>query len=60
MTPYSVARAASMAFYGFMLAWTRLDIRIARSTGQNMDNIMQLLRDEDEYERMLTRWELEL
>lgn len=57
---HQIARSASMAFYGFMLAWTRLDIRIARSTGQNMDNIMQLLRDEDEYERMLTRWELEL
>lgn len=47
-------------FYEFLLAWTRIDIRIARSTGQNRDHIKQLLRDEDEYERALLRLELGL
>ena len=47
-------------FYAFLLAWTRLDLQIARSTGRNPDHIAQLLRDESDYERALIRLELSL
>lgn len=47
-------------FYEFLLAWTRIDIQIALSTGRSPDHVAVLLRDEDEYERALLRLELGL
>lgn len=39
-------------FARFMLAWTRLDLVIARSAPVlNMRNIEQLCRDESEYDK---------
>lgn len=48
------------AFYRFLLAWTRLDIQIARSTGRNPAHILALRQDEDSYERAICRLELSL
>ncbi|MCR4305072.1 MAG: hypothetical protein NUV63_12770 [Gallionella sp.] len=57
---YQLARAASVAFYSFLLGWTRLDLMIARSTGRNPEHIAQLCRDQSAYETEITRWELGL
>lgn len=47
-------------FYEFLLAWTRIDIQIANSTGRNPAHVAVLRQDEDEYERALLRLELGL
>lgn len=49
------------AFYSFLLAWTRLDLMIARSSPiLNIPNLEQLRRDEYEYEGALFRVERNL
>lgn len=53
-------RQLMQAFYRFLLAWTRIDIQIARSTGRNPANILALRQDEDEYSRALCRLEMGL
>ncbi len=40
-------------FYRFMIAWSQIDLMIARSTGRNPDNIAAISKD-------IQRWELEL
>ena len=47
-------------FYRFLLAWTLIDIQIARSTGRNPMHVLKLRQDEDEYRRALLRLELKL
>lgn len=47
-------------FYGFLLAWTQIDIQIARSTGRNPAHVLRLRQDEDDYRRALLRLELGL
>ncbi len=47
-------------FYAFLLAWTRIDIQIARSTGRNPAHILRLRQDEDDYERAICRLELRI
>ena len=44
-------------FYKFLLAWTRFDITVARSTGRGQHFIAALLADEARWERAL--WNLE-
>lgn len=45
-------------FYAFCLAWTRLDLIIARSSPiLNISHLEQLRRDEHEYEGALFRVE---
>ena len=48
------------ALYTFLLAWTRIDLRIARSTGRNPAHIAQLQDDERKWELALwqTKWRL--
>lgn len=41
------------AFYRFLLAWARIDLQIALSTGRNPANIEQLQRDVDRWEHAL-------
>ena len=49
------------AFYSFLLAWTRLDLIIARSSPiLNIAHLEQLRRDEYEYEGALFRVERNL
>ena len=46
-------------FYRLMLAWTRLDLLIARSAPvMNMPLLEQLRRDEDEWDRSLLKLEI--
>lgn len=52
--------SALRLFYAFLLAWTQLDIQIARSTGRNPAHILKLRQDEDDYRRALLRLELGL
>lgn len=40
-------------FYRFLLAWTHLDLIIARSTGRNPDHIAVLEKDKEDYELAL-------
>lgn len=47
-------------FYTFLLAWTQIDITIARSTGRNPAHILKLRQDEDEYSRALLRLDLNI
>lgn len=47
-------------FYAFLLAWTQIDIQIARSTGRNPAEILRLRQEEDDYRRALLRLELGL
>jgi hypothetical protein len=35
--------------YLFILAWTRIDLKIARSTGRNPAHIAQLVADEQKW-----------
>ena len=44
-------------FYSILLAWTQLDIQIARSTGRNPAHILKLRQDEDDYRCALLRLE---
>lgn len=52
--------AALRLFYSVLLAWTQLDIQIARSTGRNPAHVLRLRQDEDDYRRALLRLELGL
>ena len=46
------------AFYAFLLAWTRIDLMIARSSPVlNIRHLEQLRRDEYDYEGALFRVE---
>jgi len=49
------------AFYTVLLAWTRIDLRIARSTGCNPAHVAQLINDERKWELALwqTRWRIQ-
>lgn len=41
------------AFYRFMLAWSSLDLAIAKATGRNPAHIEQLQRDCDKWEHAI-------
>ena len=46
-------------FYRLMLAWTRLDLRIARSAPvMNMPLLEQLRREEDRWDREIVKLEI--
>ena len=47
-------------FYIFLLAWTRLDLQVARSTGRNPAHVSRLVQDESDYQRALLRLEMGL
>lgn len=45
--------------YRFCLAWTEIDLVIARSTGRSPSNIAQLSSDRDHYESLLCNLEIQ-
>lgn len=45
-------------FYRILLAWSRFDLAIARSTGRNPAHVEQLRRDVDRWEHALLMLEL--
>lgn len=45
-------------FYSILLAWSELDLAIARSTGRNPNHIERLQRDCDKWEHALLMLEL--
>lgn len=45
-------------FYAFLLAWSRYDLAIAKSTGRAPKHIEQLQRDVDRWEHALLMTEL--
>ena len=45
-------------FYKFCLAWTRIDLMVARSVGANPAYVATLRQDELEYELLLAMQEI--
>ena len=42
-------------FYAFMLAWSQIDLAIARTAGSNLNYIEELSRDVSKWESLLVK-----